>query len=286
MVDAAPHPVAAAAGSRCAPPPGGGRGVGGAGPGPVRRVGGYEDPAAPPLLLDDEERLAGWDADLERLLAEARAARSGDQAVPLPAQLSTTAVMRLQADPEAFAAELARPMPQPPSRAARFGTRFHLWVERYFGPGRPTGALGQQPLVDPDDLPDRADAGRARRAGAAGAVRGLRGRAVRPDGAVRAGGAVQRGAGRAAGPRPDRCGLRRRPRERVPASGWWTGRPAGPRRPTRCSWRSTGWPGPRPTSCRWSEVDAVFYYVRTDQLVRPPELPGPVLRSNRLLAGG
>ena len=119
----------------------------------------YEDPEAPPLLLDDEEQLAGWDADLERLLDEARAARSADQAVPLPAQLSTTAIMRLQADPEAFAAELARPMPQPPSRAARFGTRFHLWVERYLGPGRPTGALGQQPLVDPDDLPDRADAG-------------------------------------------------------------------------------------------------------------------------------
>ena len=79
--------------------------------------------------------------------------------MPLPAQLSTTAVLRLQTDPDAFAAEVARPMPQPPSRAARFGTRFHLWVERYFGPGRATGGLGQQLLVDPDDLPDRADAG-------------------------------------------------------------------------------------------------------------------------------
>ncbi len=121
--------------------------------------GAYEDPDTPPLLLDDEERLAGWDADLGQLLAEARAARSGEQAVPLPAQLSTTAVLRLQSDPDAFAAEVARPMPQPPSRAARFGTRFHLWVERYFGPGRTTGGLGQQLLVDPDDLPDRADAG-------------------------------------------------------------------------------------------------------------------------------
>ena len=51
-------------------------------------------------------------------------------------------------------------MPRQPSRAARFGTRFHLWVERYFGArlGRPAG-LGQQQLVDPDDLPDRADVG-------------------------------------------------------------------------------------------------------------------------------
>jgi len=50
-------------------------------------------------------------------------------------------------------------MPQPPSRAARFGTRFHLWIERYLGPDLATGGLGQQLLVDPDDLPDRADAG-------------------------------------------------------------------------------------------------------------------------------
>ena len=53
-------------------------------------------------------------------------------------------------DPEAFARELARPMPRPPSRAARFGTLFHAWVEARFG---------QQPLLDPDDLPGRADPG-------------------------------------------------------------------------------------------------------------------------------
>ena len=41
-------------------------------------------------------------------------------------------------------------MPRPPSSAARFGTRFHAWVEARFG---------QQPLLDPDDLPGRADSG-------------------------------------------------------------------------------------------------------------------------------
>jgi DNA helicase-2/ATP-dependent DNA helicase PcrA len=41
-------------------------------------------------------------------------------------------------------------MPRPPSRAARFGTRFHAWVEARFG---------QQGLLDPDDLPGRGDAG-------------------------------------------------------------------------------------------------------------------------------
>ncbi|MGA8247235.1 MAG: PD-(D/E)XK nuclease family protein, partial [Nocardioides sp.] len=37
-----------------------------------------------------------------------------------------------------------------PSAAARFGTRFHAWVEARFG---------QQNLFDPDELPGHADAG-------------------------------------------------------------------------------------------------------------------------------
>ena len=122
-------------------------------------LGSYDDPTSEPMLLDDHEIAAGWDADIDRLLTEAIESRSGDQLVELPAQLSTTAVLRLNADPDAFAAELARPMPRQPSRSARFGTRFHHWVERYFGAGLPTGGLGQQQLLDLDDLPNRADSG-------------------------------------------------------------------------------------------------------------------------------
>ena len=39
-------------------------------------------------------------------------------------------------------------MPRPPSPSARFGTRFHAWVEARFG---------QQQILDPDELPGRAD---------------------------------------------------------------------------------------------------------------------------------
>ncbi|MFL6027215.1 MAG: UvrD-helicase domain-containing protein [Friedmanniella sp.] len=125
-----------------------------------RRTGSYEpDGGAEQLLLDAEEVVAGWDADIDRLLAEMAEARSGQHRVTLPGALSTTSVLRLQADPDGYAADLARPMPRPPSRAARFGTRFHQWVERYFGPRLGSGGLGQQQLVDPDDLPDRVDAG-------------------------------------------------------------------------------------------------------------------------------
>lgn len=68
----------------------------------------------------------------------------------MPASLSATALARLRDDPEAFADGLVRPMPRPPSSAARFGTLFHAWVEARFG---------QQPLLDPADLPGRGDLG-------------------------------------------------------------------------------------------------------------------------------
>ena len=110
------------------------------------------DPDAPDDDLDTlvAARVAEWDDEIERLLTEAREARATTVAVPLPSSLSATALSKLRSDPAGFAAELARPMPRPPAPQARFGTRFHAWVEARFD---------QQPLLDPDDLPGRADAG-------------------------------------------------------------------------------------------------------------------------------
>ncbi len=110
------------------------------------------DPDGPDPELDlvAQSTVAEWDAEIERLLVEARAARADVVEVALPSSLSATAVARLRDEPQAFAAELARPMPRPPSPTARFGTRFHAWVESRFG---------QQDLFDPDELPGRADTG-------------------------------------------------------------------------------------------------------------------------------
>jgi DNA helicase II / ATP-dependent DNA helicase PcrA len=105
-----------------------------------------EDTVEDMLHLD---RIQQWDDEIARLLEEAMRERSPDVAVALPSSLSATSLARLRDDPETFARELARPMPRPPSSAARFGTRFHAWVEARFG---------QQLLIDPDDLPGRADA--------------------------------------------------------------------------------------------------------------------------------
>ena len=111
---------------------------------------------ADPTVHDDDldvveaARVADWDLELDRLVAEARADRDQVVDVPLPTSLSATALSRLRTEPAAFARDLARPMPRQPSPAARFGTRFHAWVEARFG---------QQDLFDPDELPGQADAG-------------------------------------------------------------------------------------------------------------------------------
>ncbi len=109
------------------------------------------DPKAPDGELDIVEAalVAEWDDEVERLLTEARSVRGDVIDIPLPASFSATSLARLRSEPEEFLRDLARPMPRPPSESARFGTRFHAWVESRFG---------QQGLLDPDDLPGRGDA--------------------------------------------------------------------------------------------------------------------------------
>ncbi|MCW2813768.1 MAG: uvrD 1 [Nocardioides sp.] len=108
------------------------------------------DPLSDDADLDmlDAARIGDWDDEIERLLTEARRDRGDVVEVPMPSSLSATAVARLRDDSEAFARELARPMPRPPSPAARFGTRFHAWVEARFG---------QLALLDTDEISGRGD---------------------------------------------------------------------------------------------------------------------------------
>jgi DNA helicase-2/ATP-dependent DNA helicase PcrA len=102
------------------------------------------------LLLDQAAAVAEWDDTIDRLLDEARESRQTERVVRLPSTLSATALMRLSSDPQGLARDLVRPMPRRPSAAARFGTRFHAWVEAY---------VGQQQLIDPTDIPGAADEG-------------------------------------------------------------------------------------------------------------------------------
>jgi hypothetical protein len=101
------------------------------------------------VLAETGIDLQALDVEIAQLVAEAEAARGGVVEVDLPPTLSATSVQRLRTDPDGFARDLARPLPRKPSTAARFGTRFHAWVQ---------GHVGQQSFLDPTDLPGRADA--------------------------------------------------------------------------------------------------------------------------------
>jgi len=252
-------------------------------------TGTYEDQSADLLLLDGEDLVAGWDADIDRLVTELIESRSGEHRVLLPGQLSATSVLRLNEDPDAFAAELARPMPRQPSRAARFGTRFHQWVERHFGASLPSGSLGQQQLIDPDDLPDRADSGTQDElelrelceAFAAGRFGSTIPFAIEAPFAMLVAGRLVRGridAVYAPGlaPEPDRASTgRRNPGADRPARfqvvDWKTSR-SETADPLQLAIYRLAWA--EANQIPVEEVDAVFYYVRTDRLVRPSALPG------------
>ena len=102
-----------------------------------------------PDVTDHEADQMAMIEALDRELEQLRDAEPGDvREVELPATLSTTSLMGLVGDPAAYARALARPVPRKPSTAARFGTRFHAWIESHFG---------IQPLLDPTELPGRAD---------------------------------------------------------------------------------------------------------------------------------
>ncbi|MFF3403192.1 ATP-dependent helicase [Streptomyces sp. NPDC002659] len=95
---------------------------------------------------EDIRTIASWDRDLTALTGELRRTRATVRDVPLPPALSASQLMRLAADPDGFAHELARPMPRPPQPAARRGTRFHAWVESRF-------EELPLPMLGPDELP-------------------------------------------------------------------------------------------------------------------------------------
>jgi DNA helicase-2/ATP-dependent DNA helicase PcrA len=213
------------------------------------------------LLLD---RVHQWDDEIERLLDEAARDRSPDIVVPLPSSLSATSLARLRDDPDAFARDLARPMPRQPSPAARFGTRFHAWVEARFG---------QQLLLDPDELPGRGDSGIDDDSDLRELVKQFENgpfadrvpHAVEPPFALVLGGQVVRG-------RIDAVYLE-------PAGGpadhllvdWKTNR-AATADPLQLAIYRVAWA--ELAGVPVERVRAAFYYVRTGEVVEPDGLPG------------
>ena len=186
--------------------------------------------AADLLMLDEQALVRQWDLEMEALLDEARAAAVSEVVVALPTSISATTLMRVQEDPEGLARHLARPMPRKPSPAARFGTRFHAWVETH---------VGEPLLLDPDDLPGRADLDISGDADLRELIEAFQAGPYgdRPPVQVEAPFALVL-AGHVVRGRIDAVYA-----TRATGSRSWTGRPTRPRPPTRSSLRRTGWRG-------------------------------------------
>ncbi|MFI2737720.1 ATP-dependent helicase [Streptomyces sp. NPDC018711] len=141
---------------------------------PAPRQEAYPEEPHPPepyeeLTPEDSKTIASWDRDLTALTTELRRTRATTRDVLLPAYLSASQVLRLAADPDGFAQELARPMPKAPQPAARRGTRFHAWVESRFeelplpflGPEELPGGeefAGEPEILDERDLDELKEA--------------------------------------------------------------------------------------------------------------------------------
>ncbi|WP_296666106.1 ATP-dependent DNA helicase [Demequina sp.] len=90
----------------------------------------------------------GWDAlplgaEIVAMLAERNERDTGVGDVAMPAHLSTSALVALRRDRDAFTAQLRRPLPAQPTSAARRGSLLHAWIESQYG---------HTPLIDLDDL--------------------------------------------------------------------------------------------------------------------------------------
>jgi DNA helicase-2/ATP-dependent DNA helicase PcrA len=103
-------------------------------------------------MLDEPDQIlvAAWARDTSMLLTERDRRRGeGAEVVPLPGQISVSALVTLARDADELARQVRRPMPLRPAPQARRGTAFHRWLEQRFGAQR---------LIDPADLLGMSDA--------------------------------------------------------------------------------------------------------------------------------
>jgi DNA helicase-2/ATP-dependent DNA helicase PcrA len=114
--------------------------------------------AAAAAVRAAQPRIAGaWAEELQLLLAERAARAAGLGRVALPVRVAASRFKDFVSEPGDVAAGTLRPMPERPYRATRLGTLFHAWVEERYGVG--AGADELDAGVDElDDLGDDAGA--------------------------------------------------------------------------------------------------------------------------------
>lgn len=216
------------------------------------------------------ERLAGeadeWDEDwplaqeIRAMLAE-RAARTGEVVdVALPAHLSTSALVALRRDRDAYAAYLRRPVPVEPTAAAHRGSALHAWIEAQFG---------HAPLWEDED-PEEPDE----------RLEDLKATFLASEWASRSPSHIEADIEIPLGPvtvrsRIDAVFPPGRGLDRVTVVDWKSGRPPADEaekaaREVQLAMYRVAWAARE--GLEVDHVDAAFYYVATNQTVRPERL--------------
>ncbi|WP_353827274.1 UvrD-helicase domain-containing protein [Agromyces sp. SYSU T0242] len=97
--------------------------------------------------------------ELRMLLEERRRRGTSRHGAEVPTRVPASRFKDYVDDPAAVAADLARPMPQRPYRATRIGTLFHEWVEARSGgsAARPAGPTDSSTPLDLDAFADELD---------------------------------------------------------------------------------------------------------------------------------
>ena len=94
-----------------------------------------------------------WARDLGLLLEERRRRLGYDGRVAIPTRVPASRFKEYVTDPASVASSLRRPMPEKPYRATQLGTLFHSWVENRYGVGGDSEELDALPLeTDSDDF--------------------------------------------------------------------------------------------------------------------------------------
>jgi DNA helicase-2/ATP-dependent DNA helicase PcrA len=120
--------------------------------------------AAATMVRDADPAISGpWADDLELLLEERRRRLGGDERVAAPTRVPASRFKDFVSQPAAVASALRRPMPEKPYRATQLGTLFHAWVENRYAAGGDSEELdAAPPELDLDDAVPDADLDRLR----------------------------------------------------------------------------------------------------------------------------
>lgn len=112
----------------------------------IRRAG-QGDLHVDPADLDEAQVIAWWHRNATEVVAGLRERAGQTDRVGLPRGLTVSGVMAASHDLTAFLDSVRRPMPRPFVKEASVGTRFHEWVETYYG-------RSITPLVEIDEIED------------------------------------------------------------------------------------------------------------------------------------